>query len=339
MQKQSFEARRQRALESGIKFVKDFFNKLSGSDIKGAADMYAKDGVYLDWKDTYEGEKAIKDFYTGLKGQRKFSFTSLVCQPSVDDCVLVCAHGVQLTREENVSFSRTFFIVKSVNGYCIQNDVLELKKVDECVPSTTTPVVAAAKPETVKTSAKPSVSTPQPTPQETPAPAALGTSWADKLKSSVPAATVVASAPQRVVGGTQKEDGEKDDKSDKKDKKQPASSTGDRKPKDGSKEDKDKKNKKRSKSPTEKYQYAALYVSHIPTEMTEADVEKIFSKFGKIKGRTFKAGQYCFIDFDDKGSVKAACTEPGQTLTVQERKSPEQRAAEKLRKEKDKKRK
>eukprot|EP01059_Diplonema_ambulator_P032770 TRINITY_DN6596_c0_g3_i1.p1 TRINITY_DN6596_c0_g3~~TRINITY_DN6596_c0_g3_i1.p1 ORF type:complete len:340 (+),score=107.06 TRINITY_DN6596_c0_g3_i1:159-1178(+) len=339
MQKQTFEARRQRALETGVKFVKEFFNKLSGVDVEGVAGMYAKDAVMLDWKDTYEGEKAIREFYGGLKGQRKYAFTSLVCQPSVGEGVLIMAHGVQLTKEDSMHFSRTFYLTKDHSSapYIIQNDVTELKTPPAAVPAPT-PATPPSQPAASTTPAAPA---PTPAAEPAPAPATGGTSWADllKSKSGTPAP---ASAPQRVIGGVNQQkaedaEGEKDKKSEKKPKQQ-KEGTG-----SGAKEaDKDKK-KRRAKSPTEKYQYAALYVSHIPPEMTEGDIEKLFSKFGKIKGKTFKSGQYCFIDFEDKMSVKSACSEQitfkGQTLTVQERKSPEQRAAEKLRKEKDKKKK
>eukprot|EP00756_Hemistasia_phaeocysticola_P030496 Hpha_TRINITY_DN16294_c2_g2::TRINITY_DN16294_c2_g2_i2::g.12335::m.12335 len=86
-----------------------------------------------------------------------------------------------------------------------------------------------------------------------------------------------------------------------------------------------------------KFRWASLYVTQLPEGFSEDDVEKIFAVYGEIKGHTFKASErYCFVDFENRASVERALAEAesegisfkGTRLRVQERKSPEQRAAE-----------
>eukprot|EP00659_Diplonema_papillatum_P006952 gene6952-10696_t len=64
----------------------------------------------------------------------------------------------------------------------------------------------------------------------------------------------------------------------------------------------------RKKDADVNYTYHSLYVSHLPDDFREGDVDAVFKKFGEIKGKKFQI------------------VWKGHTLNVQERKSPEQRA-------------
>eukprot|EP01065_Artemidia_motanka_P034055 TRINITY_DN4120_c0_g2_i1.p1 TRINITY_DN4120_c0_g2~~TRINITY_DN4120_c0_g2_i1.p1 ORF type:complete len:489 (+),score=170.36 TRINITY_DN4120_c0_g2_i1:83-1468(+) len=85
-----------------------------------------------------------------------------------------------------------------------------------------------------------------------------------------------------------------------------------------------------------KYQYAALYVSRLEPTMKEADIDTIFGQFGTIVGKTFRSGEFCFIDFDEWSAVRKAVEKSekegvffrSHKLNVVERKSPEQRQKE-----------
>ncbi|KAJ9464947.1 hypothetical protein DIPPA_18300 [Diplonema papillatum] len=403
------------AMEAGVRFVMDFFTRLSQTPPTAAA-CYAADAVLLDHKVSLEGRDCIRkhEAFAELPGVRKYIFSTVACQPCVQQSVLVNVAGVELMREKAVKFSRVFVILPTEGGaYEIKNDILEYREpLDEelealgtnreeqhakakeaaaetkrsdppaaaaalangrpaPVPQTAASAYksakmakandAAAKPAAVVAATAP-VTASQPKPVSDDAPAAsspvggsggaLGTSWADKLKlkaAEKPAAAAAApGSVQRVIGGTDKEGApatttttaaeaeiaaRKREHSAKKDA-EPAKKQGAAASAGG---DAAKRDRREPPNPAERFQYAALYVNQFPSEMTESDFEKVFSKFGTIKGKTLKPGSYCFIDFESKDAVKAACSEQinfhGKPLSVQERKSPEQRAEEKKRKE------
>ena len=296
MQSQSLETRHKRALQVGVAFVKEFFTKLS-TDPSSAADLYASDSVLYDLEGTYDGHEAIREYIERLAGGYKFSFDTVLAQASSGGNVCLTLRGLQLTKTETTSFARTMILVQaSDKSFLVQNDVmLEMRKESNDLPTPKT----TKQPERSNGRAAPSA-TPSAAPEKEPTPTPAATfSWADKLKAASSAAP--STAPQRVVGGQNAAESPKkpEKKEAKKGKEGGGASGGDRKDKSG----------KGGQYPAEMFQHAALYVSNLTDEMTETHMEEIFSKFGKIVGKTFKAGSYCFIDFADKSAVQAACAE------------------------------
>eukprot|EP01062_Namystynia_karyoxenos_P004654 TRINITY_DN11658_c0_g1_i1.p2 TRINITY_DN11658_c0_g1~~TRINITY_DN11658_c0_g1_i1.p2 ORF type:complete len:548 (+),score=159.60 TRINITY_DN11658_c0_g1_i1:92-1645(+) len=88
-----------------------------------------------------------------------------------------------------------------------------------------------------------------------------------------------------------------------------------------------------------KFQHHSIYVSDLPHTIRESDIDKIFGKFGEIKGKTLRP-PICFVDYDDREAMASAIAAAGgrdglcwesQRISVAERKSPEQRHCERVR--------
>ena len=280
--------RKNQALQIGVRFIKEFFGCLA-AEPHNVHQMYSVESSYTDDSGTLMGTDQIAKHYRGLPSGAKFSLTDAKFQPSHRDSVLIIVKGVQLTRKEATKFSRTFVLAKNENenSYYIINDFLENRGKDEEETQASGRGANSNTTSGGNTSKAAVKSEPEPEREsaEEKKPAAM--SWAEKFKSST--ASTPAAAPQRVIGGTSGTTTETEQQTKTKEKKEPPV----------------EKSKKRSKSPTEMYQYAALFVNHLPTEMTEADIDKLFSKYGRIMGKTYK-GTYCFIDFEDKSAVQAA---------------------------------
>ena len=345
MQAQSLETRHKRALEIGVLFVKEYFTKLS-KDPASAAALYAKDCVFYDLKATYEGAEQVKAYVEKLPGGYKFTFDSVLAQASVGDSVLLTLRGQQHTRTSTVRFSRSFVLARNADTgkYQAQNDViLELRREDDepshraggssakkddasASASASTTAAASKKEAAASTSAAHSVSS---------SPPAGGSSWAEKLKakgsawgsgSLQTAATPAAAAggPQRVIGGANADEAARDPVSEKakaKDAavKKPGATKLEaaKKPLAAEKASGGSGVKKAGeghkgggqKYAPDRFQHAALYVNGLTDRMTESEIDSIFSKYGKIVGKTFRQGEYCFIDFESRTAVQAACSD------------------------------
>lgn len=209
--------------------------------------------------------------------------------------------------------------------------------------------------------APPSAAPRRPSPERERAPGALN--WAGIVKDTQAAPVQQVVAPQRVAGGRVPVQGQAQAAKVQEDPKAPAKVTADgwnvvaerRRPspgpqqrrapspvRDGPERGRGKSpdpRERRGKSPERggsRYEHAALYVNNLPPGMSENDIDRIFGQYGRIVGKTFRPGQFCFVDYEDGNAVQCAM-EVADTdgiyykntlLSVQERKSPQERARE-----------
>eukprot|EP01063_Lacrimia_lanifica_P015804 TRINITY_DN22473_c0_g1_i1.p1 TRINITY_DN22473_c0_g1~~TRINITY_DN22473_c0_g1_i1.p1 ORF type:complete len:386 (+),score=145.35 TRINITY_DN22473_c0_g1_i1:79-1158(+) len=342
--------RQKHAVWVGVRFLKEFFQNLATAPAE-VAGYYAVDCVLMDLEEgaVVNGLPAVSKYYADKAAGKKYTFSKVVAHMSGVG-VMVIAWGTELQADRTRDFTRTFVLQptreaakgeEAPTGYragkalfSVQNDVVEWRGPYVADPPTNdgaTQKAAAASPVPAAKAPAPAAAAPKAAePSGSKAPRPL--TWAEKASASLGATlySTAATVCQRVVGGGEKEEQQAGVKPPVAVAAEPvrgrpagpASSPSLHTP------------HRRDMSPSEKYQYAALYISGLPPDMTEADVDRLFKPFGTIKGKTFRQGAFCFIDYEDKASVRAACAKgpikfKNVTLTVQERKSPEQRAAEK----------
>lgn len=308
----------QTADQIGHSFLVKYYTSLAESP-KDMIDMYNKNAYMAIPEADFTGGHEIASYLSSIAPGRKYRIHKVGAYESADNSVVVVAKGTMLTRDQTMVFSQTFVLVKlSENQYCIRNDILVDFQtqtppvveavVEEEVEEVVEETVVEAEPEPEPEPVVEVEAVPEPTPVPTPAPAKVrspaatppvrpaevapvkeepketftGSDWASRLRRTTPASEA-PSAAKLVVGGLVARS-------------TPVAPKRTNSPPRGGKGGR-----------TDRKDQFSIYVSMGTKDFKEADIDKLFGKFGKILGKTLKnEKQFAFVDFAEKKAADAA---------------------------------